>query len=170
MKTGSYVLVSVMLALLLSACAPAEKIPTEEAPAQTTQATTQTTTQAATRQTAAPDAWTELQLLELFARNSEEDEVYGCVVVPDSAYGVVGVVQFADRDNDGICLWFLDGSGGVKGSIGTPDCTPVPGTLEYAGGDAVSYRIRTKAGAETKLTTYLEIDGIVTNFRVVSEE
>ena len=166
MKKGSYLLVSIVLALLLRACAPAEKTPTEEAPAQTTQATTQMTT----RQTTAPDAWTELQLLELFARNSEEDEVYGCVVVPDSAYGVVGVVQSADRDNDGICLWFLDGSGGVKGSVGTPDCTPVPGTLEYAGGDAVSCRIRTKAGAETKLTTYLEIDGIVTNFRVVSEE
>lgn len=166
MKTGSYLLVSIMLALLLSACAPAEKIPTEEALAQTTQ----TTTQAATRQNTVPDAWTELQLLELFARNSEEDEVCGCVVVPDSAYGVVGVVQFADRDNDGICLWFLDSGGGVKGSIGTPDCTPVPGTLEYAGGDAVSYRIRTKAGEETQLTTYLEIDGMVTNFRVVSEE
>ena len=162
MKWGRFVLVSILLTLLLSACAPAEQVPTEEVPTQTTQAIVE--------QTGAEEPLTEQALLELFARNSEEDEVYGCVVVPDSAYGVAGVVQCANRDNDGIGLWFLDSSGGVKGCTGMPDCTPVPGTLAYVGGDAVSYQIQTKEGAEEKITVYFEANEDGVNFRVVSEE
>lgn len=162
MKWGKFVLVSILLALLLSACAPAEQVPTEEVPTQTTQAIVE--------QTGAEEPLTEQALLELFAQNNGEETVYGCVVVPDSAYGVAGVVQCANRDNDGVSLWFLDSSGGVKGCAGTPDCTPVPGTLEYVGGDAVSCRFQTKEGAEGKITVYYEANEEGVNFRVVSEK
>lgn len=162
MKLGKFVLVSILLALLLSACAPAAQVPTEGVPTQTTQEIV--------AETEIEEPLTEQALLELFARNNGEESVYSCVVVPDSAYGVAGVVQCANRDNDGVSLCFLDSSGGVKGCTGTPDCTPVPGTLAYVGGDAVSYQIQTKEGTEEKITVYFEANEEGVNFRVVSEE
>lgn len=159
MKTRYLVLLVVIL-LALTACS--------EKTAETTEAAAEPTVAV---ETTVPER-TEQTVLELFHKYADEPgrNVIDWVAVPDSACGVVGVVEYTDADYDGIRFVFLTMDGPLQGRTGTPDCMPMPGTLEYIGTDRISYQFQTEDGKTITNTIFVESDGNgYTNFEVASQ-
>lgn len=114
-------------------------------------------------------AWTETEILTAFYQYAETGTtVIGCVVVPDSQYGIVGVVEYTVEDEEGCCFDFLKADG-IPKKAGV-EALPAEGdTLAYAGGDAVTCRILTEDGAESACTlTYYEKEQEI-GFQLVTE-
>lgn len=83
--------------------------------------------------------FTEAELLDLFYGYAYADPanrmVTGCAVMPESDYGIIGVVQYTTEDEEGCLFDFLRAEGpplqaGVEAS-------PVADTLQHAGKDTV---------------------------------
>lgn len=108
-------------------------------------------------------AWTEQELLTAFHQYAEmEIEVAGCVVFPESNYGIAGVVSYTDAE----CCWFdfLDETGfprstGIPKEIEDSLVTDVQ-ELKCIGKDTVSCRLLTEDGLEYTCTIhYYETPG-----------
>ncbi|MCI6227623.1 MAG: hypothetical protein MR636_02670 [Clostridiales bacterium] len=108
-----------------------------------------------------PQMLTEREVLNLFRKyeTTSGRTVINCVPVPDSACGVVGVVQYTDRDHDGVMFVFLTMDGPLGGRCGTPNCTAVEDTLEYLGEDTISYQFQTAEGHTITNTISFSDDG-----------
>ncbi len=108
-----------------------------------------------------PQMLTEREVLNLFQKyeTTSGRTVINCVLVPDSACGVVGVVQYTDRNRDGVMFAFLTMDGPLGGRCGTPNCTAVEDTLEYLGADTISYQFQTAEGQTMTNTISFSDDG-----------
>lgn len=102
--------------------------------------------------------WTEQELLTAFHQYAEMGTaVIDCVVIPDSAYGIVGVVQYTEDDEEGCWFDFLKEEG-IPRSVGVLTAPAGKGTLEYAGNDTVTCILLKEDGAEYTCTvSYYEI-------------
>lgn len=165
MKSYGKLLTGMLIFLyLMSACSgkPSAKIPTQ-------------ISETEERETIAPvqKVLTEQEVRDLFYHyevSTTGETVIDCAVVPDSACGVVGVVQYTDTDHDGIMFAFLTMDGPLGGRCGTPDCTAVKGTLEYLGNDMIAYQFQTAEGETiTNTIAYSKDRSGCTNFQVTSK-
>ena len=92
--------------------------------------------------------WTEEELLTAFYQYAEDGTVIvDCVVIPDSAFGIVGVVQYTKADDAGCWFDFLNASGKPE-SVGSLKAPAGEGTLEYAGNDTVTCMLLQDDGTE----------------------
>lgn len=90
------------------------------------------------------EALTEADVIELFSARSD-CEATGCVLSPDFAFGLIGVVQYSA---DGCCnLAFVDGDGFFQ-SVGFDTETADDSVLTYIGGGAVTLSLRAKDSGE----------------------
>lgn len=116
---------------------------------------------------------TEQEVRDLFYQyevSTRGKTVIDCIAVPDSACGVVGVVQYTDTDQDGVMFAFLTVDGSLGGRCGTPNCTAVKGTLEYLGNDMIAYQFQTAEGETiTNTIAYSKDRSGCTNFQVTSK-
>lgn len=116
---------------------------------------------------------TEQEVRDLFYQyevSTRGKTVIDCIAVPDSACGVVGVVQYTDTDQDGVMFAFLTVDGSLGGRCGTPNCTAVKGTLEYLGDDTIIYQFQTTEGETiTNTILYSNDENGCTNFKITSK-
>lgn len=142
-----YILLSCILMLFLSACSsPTEDYTQIEAPA--LEATF-------FRESSADHQdprWTEEELLTAFYQYAEDGTVIvDCVVIPDSAFGIVGVVQYTEEGETGCWFDFLNASG-MPESVGTLTEPTGEGTLVYIGNDTVTCTLLREDGTEYTCT------------------
>ena len=96
--------------------------------------------------------WTKEELLTAFYQYAEAGTVIvDCVVIPDSAYGIVGVVQYTEEGETGCWFDFLNASGKPE-SVGTLTEPAGEGTLTYAGNDTVTCTLLKEDGSEYTCT------------------
>ena len=136
-----------LVLIVLSACsAPAEEYIQIEAPAPET---TFFRESSADHQ---DPRWTEEELLTAFYQYAEiGTEIVDCVVIPDSAYGIVGVVQYTEEEDEGCWFDFLNASGKPE-SVGTLTEPAGKDTLTYIGKDTVTCTLLREDGSEYTCT------------------
>lgn len=161
-----HLVLTVVLALLLSGCADsAVELPQAEAPQPE---------ETFFRESSADHhdpRWTEQELLTAFYQYAEEGTaVIDCVVVPDSAYGIVGVVQYTEKDEEGCWFDFLKGDG-IPRSVGVLTPPAGKGTLEYIGDDTVTCTLLKEDRTEYTCTIscYEIPENRETGFKIVDE-
>lgn len=113
--------------------------------------------------------WTEQELLTAFYQYAEEGTVViDCVVFSESAYGIVGVVQYTQKEEAGCWFDFLNAQG-FPHSIGVLTEPAGKGTLEYIGNDTVSCTLLNEDGTEYTCTVsyYEKPENKETGFKVI---
>ena len=135
-----HILAIFIFSIFLSACsAPAEDYTKIEAPAP--------------EETFFRDPrWTEEELLTAFYQYAETGtEIVDCMVIPDSAWGIVGVVQYTEEGETGCWFDFLNASGKPE-TVGTLTDPAGEETLAYIGNDTVTCTLLREDGSEYTCT------------------
>lgn len=111
----------------------------------------------------------EQDVMDVFYRHRDrlEVNVMDCVVVSESDYGILGVVQYTTEDYDGCMFDFLTNDVPMRTGVGAlPTDT---GSLEYMGEDTISCQLVDENGVTSTYKVSFYRSDIEYGFKVVSE-
>lgn len=118
------------------------------------------------------EQYTEQDILNIFNGYAYADPsnraVVDCVLVPDSSYGIIGVVQYTTDDYDGCWFDFLTKERPLPVGIQAPPAED--SVLEYIGKDTVSFQLLDDSGVRTYTIAFVRDEDNAYSFKVISEE
>lgn len=111
----------------------------------------------------------EQDVMALFYQHRDRLEVniIDCVVVSESNYGILGVVQYTTEDYDGCMFDFLTNDVPLSAGVGASPAET--GSLEYLGEDTVSCQLVKENGVPQTYKVSFYRSDIEYGFKVVSE-
>lgn len=151
-----------VLLVILSGCTKNETLPIQKETTTTAETTVPKQTEAV--------CYTEADILDMFNSYAYADPsnriVIDCVVMEESEYGILGVVQYTTEDYDG--CWFDFLTGGVPLTAGIEAAPTGEKTLTFLESDAVICQLTVNGEIHTFTLSYYRND-LENGFRVSSE-
>lgn len=151
-----------VLLVILSGCTKNETLPIQKETTTTTETTVPKQTEAL--------RYTETDILDMFNGYAYADPsnriVIDCVVMEESEYGILGVVQYTTEDYDG--CWFDFITGGAPLTAGIEASPTGEKTLTFLEGDTVDCQLIVKEEVHTFTIAFYR-NNLENGFQILSE-